>query len=167
MTRHLALILAPLLALPVLAQSNSIQRHDSSAPIDFSADRIEVREAASQAVISGNVQVDQGSLDLTAAEVRVFYRSGSDDLTVDRLDATGGVVITTPAERAQAAAAYYDVPNSLVTLVGNVLLTRNGDIVRGERLVIDLNDGQSVIDGAGSRTAGRVTGSFTPRSAQP
>ena len=156
-------LLAALIVAPSSAQmvGGSLRNYDKKAPIDFSADRIEVLEKQSQALFTGSVQVSQGDLDLTAASVRVDY-TGGDDLTVNTLTAEGGVTVKTPAERAQAARAIYDVPKSLVTLIGNVRLTRGTDTLTGERLVIDLNSGRSSIAAASGN--GRVTGRFIPET---
>ncbi|MHB9880339.1 LptA/OstA family protein [Pacificimonas sp. ICDLI1SI03] len=166
-----ALGLAALAALAVAAAAAqeipgaSMRNHDSSAPIDFDAGRIEVREAESQAIISGDVHVTQGSLDLDAERIRVFYNDGADRIQVDRLDADGGVTVRTPAETARAQSALYDVPGEQITMIGDVVLTRGSDVLRGQRLIIDLGSGRSTFDAAvnaESGEGGRVTGSFTP-----
>ena len=152
-------ILVGIAAFPGSAQlvGNSLRSYDRSAPIDFAADRIEVLETEQQALFTGNVEVSQGTLDLSAASVRVLYDS-SRDLSVSRLIAEGSVSVRTPSETARASRAIYDVPRSIVTLLGDVRLARGGDTLTGDRLVIDLNSGSSSIGG------GRVTGRFTPAS---
>ena len=164
---RIALVLcsaAALLASQGSAQivGGSIRSYDKSAPIDFEAARIEVRERQNEALFSGNVEVSQGTLDLAAETVRVLYNDDG-SLSVDQLVADGGVTVRTPAENARAARAIYDVPRSLVTLIGGVRLERGGDTLSGERLVIDLNSGRSSIEGA-VNAAGRqrVTGRFVP-----
>jgi lipopolysaccharide export system protein LptA len=52
----------------------------------------------------------------------------------------------------------------LITLVGDVRLSRGGSQIAGSRLVIDLNTGRAVIDGGPAgvgQEGGRVTGRFT------
>lgn len=156
-----ALTLALLLSgLPGSAQivGESLRNYDKSAPIDFEAARIEVLENENQALFTGNVEVSQGTLDLTASSVRVLYEDRG-ELEVTQLVAEGGVTVRTPAERASASRAVYDVPRSIVTLFGNVELTRGTDQLQGDQLVIDLNAGRSSIGGEG-----RVRGRFTPSS---
>jgi lipopolysaccharide export system protein LptA len=152
-----------LLAVPGTAQivGGELRNYDSSAPIDFSADRIEVREQQNEALFTGSVSVSQGTLDLTAASVRVLYSSAG-TLSVNELVADGGVTVRTPAESARAQRAIYDVRRSLVTLLGDVRLVRGGDTLSGDRLVIDLGSGRSSI--AGTTQGGRVTGRFQPNS---
>jgi lipopolysaccharide export system protein LptA len=84
---------------------------------------------------------------------------------VNRLDATGGVMITKDDLRATSRSAIYDLDSSLITLIGNVDLVQGSNRLTGGRLVIDLNSGRSTINGGGAPGAtnlgGRVTGTFS------
>ncbi|MEO0499868.1 MAG: LptA/OstA family protein, partial [Pseudomonadota bacterium] len=114
---------------------------------------------------TGNVAVKQGNLDLDASRVRVFYDTVGGDVQVDRLDADGDVRIATPAENARSARAIYDVDSAQITMLGGVVLERGTDVLRGERLMIDLASGRSTFDAAVNAETGqpgRVTGRFTP-----
>ena len=139
--------------------------HNSSAPVDFAANSIEVQDRADRVVISGNVRVTQAGMTLTAARMTVAYsRSGGTD--VNRLDATGGVIITKDDLRATSSAAIYDLNANLITLIGGVNLTQGANKLSGGRLVIDLNSGRSTINGGGgapgvTNSGGRVKGTFT------
>ncbi|WOK37996.1 LptA/OstA family protein [Sphingomonas sp. C3-2] len=162
-----ALALAAVSA-PVLAQA--LRNHNSNAPVDVEADRIEVQDRADRAVFSGNVQVRQGGLALDAARLTVAYAKGGsgDGLDIQRLDASGGVTVRSASETARGNVAIYDLNRRLITMVGGVTLQQQGNELRGGRLVIDLNSGRSVMDGsavggstAGSGSGGRVSGRFT------
>jgi lipopolysaccharide export system protein LptA len=153
------------------AQAQALANHNSNAPVDFAANSIEVQDRADRVIISGNVRVTQAGMTLTAARMTVAYtRSGGTD--VNRLDATGGVVVTKGDERASGNVAIYDLDKRLITMVGNVQLTQRGNNLRGGRMVIDLNSGRATVDGRGAArgpdgnpvqggTGGRVTGTFT------
>ena len=78
------------------AQGQLLRGHDSNAPVDFSADRIEVQDRADRVVVSGNVHVTQGELVLDAARMTVAYRNGgtgtgTGGIQIQRLDASGDV----------------------------------------------------------------------------
>lgn len=152
------------------AQAQALANHNSSAPVDFAANQIEVQDRADRVVVTGDVRVTQAGLVLTADRMTVAYsRTGGTD--VHRLDATGGVVVTKGAERASGNVAIYDLDRRIITMVGDVELRQNGNRLSGGRLVIDLNSGRATVDGSGaSRGAdgrvveggeGRVTGTFT------
>jgi lipopolysaccharide export system protein LptA len=150
-----------------LAQSqqpvSALKGHDSNAPVDVNADRIEVQDRADRAMFVGNVHVRQAELTLDTQRLTVAYSSNG-GVQIRRLDAAGGVVVRSPSETAKGDFGIYDLDRKLITLIGNVQLTRDQNQVIGQRLVIDLDSGRAVIDGgpAGvNQSGGRVTGHFT------
>ncbi len=128
--------------------------HNSDAPVDVSADHMELQDKQKRSVWSGNVVVVQAELRLAADRTLLAY-TDVDKLILQRVDATGHVVVTRNDERASGDDAVYDLNRKLITMVGHVVLHRaNGDTLNGGRLVIDLNTGISSIDGHTSSPAG-------------
>ena len=163
------LVLAPLAiaSAAAVAQSrepvSALKGHNSDAPIDLTADRLEVQDRADRAMFSGNVKVRQDELTLDTSRLTVAY-SSSGGVQIKRLDASGGVTVRSPSETARGAFGIYDLDRKLITLVGNVVLQRQGSQLTGQRLVIDLASGRAVIDGGPAgvgQSGGRVTGHFT------
>lgn len=162
-----ALLLVLALAGPASAQA--LKGHNANAPVDVDADRIEVQDRADRAIFSGNVKVRQGGLSLDAARLTVAYSRAGGGPQVQRIDASGGVLVRSASESATGSFAIYDLNRRLITMIGGVTLNQGANVVRGGRLVIDLNSGRSVIDGSavGSGSGisggagGRVTGRFT------
>jgi len=183
--RAIGIILAPVLGLAALTASASVAQvaqdqsvsalkgHDSNAPVDVSAQRIEVQDRADRAVFTGNVHVTQAELTLDTPRLTVAYSSGqgNNNVQISRLDAAGGVVVRSPSETAKGDFGVYDLDRKLITLIGNVQLNRDNNQVNGSRLVIDLTSGRAVIDGGPpgvNSSGGRVTGHFTvPQHQQP
>jgi lipopolysaccharide export system protein LptA len=107
---------------------------------------------------------------LNAARVTVAYSSAG-GIQIERIDASGGVVVRSPSETARGQFAIYDLRSRLITLLGGVTLTRGDSQVNGGRLVLDLDSGRAIMDGGGAVAAGpagtrpaqsgRVTGRFT------
>lgn len=160
------------------AQTSALKGHDTDAPIDVDAARIEVRDRENQALFSGDVKVRQASLNLDAATVKVSYSraKGSSSPVIQRLDAQGGVKLTSPSETATSRTGIYDVASKQITMLGNVVLTRGDSVLRGQRLAIDLDSGRSTLDGAGGVAArpgqpaqpgGRVSGRFVVPARNP
>lgn len=146
--------------LATMAPAQVLRGHDASAPVTFSADRIEVQDRADRVVVSGNVHVTQAGLTLNAARMTVAYRD-QNGIEIDRIDAAGNVVVTRGNETARGNAAIYDLNRRLITMIGNVQLTQGSNRLSGGRLVIDLNSGRSTVDGrAAAPGGGRVTGTF-------
>ena len=142
---------------------SALKGHNSNAPVDVSADRIEVQDRADRAIFAGNVKVRQDELRLATARLTVAYTS-TGGVQIKRLDASGGVTVRSPSETASGAFGIYDLDRKLITLVGDVVLQRGGSRINGQRLVIDLDTGRAVIDGGPAgvgQSGGRVTGHFT------
>jgi lipopolysaccharide export system protein LptA len=148
------------------APGAGLRNHDTNAPVDIGADRIEVQDRSNRAIVSGNVDVRQARLRLRAERVTVAYGSSANQ--IDRIDATGSVVLTSPTETIRGNTAIYDLRAKIITLLGNVSLQNPDGNLNGGRLVYDLRAGRAVMDGGvpgapGSSTSptGRVTGRFT------
>lgn len=142
---------------------SALKGHATDAPIDVSADRIEVRDNDKQAIFSGAVTIIQSGMKLDAAKVTVFYGRGtSASPEISRIDANGDVRLVTASETAASRYAIYDVTQKTLTMIGDVLLTRGGSVLNGNRLEIKLGTGESTLDGAGTKAnpSGRVTGRF-------
>ena len=148
---------------------SALKGHDSDAPVDVTADRIEVQDRADRAMFAGNVHVKQAELSLDTERLTVAY-SSNNGVQIQRLDAAGGVVVRSPSETARAI-GIYDLDRKLITLIGSVQLDRGDNRVSGSRLVIDLETGRAVIDGGPpgvNQSGGRVTGHFTvPQRKKP
>ena len=142
---------------------SALKGHDSKAPIDVDAARLEAQDRADRAIFSGNVVVRQGTLTLRTARLTLAY-ANTNGIDINRIDASGGVVITSPSETARGDFAVYDLNSRLITMVGNVRLERNGSFLNGGRLTLDLDTGRAVMDGGLrgiNQSGGRVTGRFT------
>ena len=74
---------------------SALKGHNSDAPVDVTADRIEVQDRADRAIFAGNVQVRQAelTLDTAAADRRLFEqrrecRSGASTRPAESIGAT-------------------------------------------------------------------------------
>jgi lipopolysaccharide export system protein LptA len=141
-------------------QASALKGHNSDAPIDWDAARMDVDDKADRLTLTGSVVAKQGNLTLTAARVIATY-TRNPGVKVERLDATGGVVVRSPSETARGAYGIYDLNRKIITLVGNVTLARCDGTINGGRLVYDLSSGRVMMDGSGPSQSGRVSGSFT------
>jgi lipopolysaccharide export system protein LptA len=147
--------------------TSALKGHNSNAPIDLVAERLEVQDRADRAVFTGNVHVTQADLSLDTQRLTVAYSGGQESaggVQIRRLDAAGGVVVRSPSETAKGDFGIYDLDRKLITVIGNVELIRGGNRIAGQRLVINLDSGRAVIDGGPpgvNQSGGRVTGHFT------
>ena len=149
-------------------QVSSLKGHNSNAPVDVTADRIEVQDRSDRAIFAGNVHVVQAEMTLDTPRLTVAYsggqNTGNNNVQIHRLDAAGGVVVKSPTEIAKGDFGIYDLDRKLITLIGNVQLNREQNQVNGSRLVIDLDSGRAVVDGGPpgvNSSGGRVNGHFS------
>lgn len=158
------LALGTALAGGMTLHAQGIASHNSRAPVDIAADRIELQERANRVVFSGGVNVTQAGLNIRSDRMLVNYTDG-DGLEIQRITATGGVVVTRGDERASGDNAIYDFNRRIITMAGDVRLRRGSDTLNGGRLVIDLESGISSVDGSpaggAAEAPARVTGTFT------
>ena len=157
-----------LLAIPGSAPAQT--RHDSNAPIDVSANAIELQDKQQRAVFTGGAVFRQSTMTLTADRVVIAYSGQITDGApqATRIDATGNVVLTRPDQTAKSRFAVYDINRRVVTM----RLTQGANTLSGGRLSIDLDTGRATIDGSGigssaapgggvQQSGGRVTGRFS------
>ena len=139
-------------------------------PVKIQAASLEVREKDKQATFSGDVHVVNGDTELRCRSLVVFYDDDSSsssaknmkaadpgpsgEKSIKRIEAKGGVTVVQKDQNAAGDAAIFNMRDNIVTLTGNVVVTRGQDVLRGQRLVVDLTNGVSKMD------QGRVEGLF-------
>ena len=141
------------LASAALAQNATVAfgglKHDSSLPVEITADELTVDQNTGTAVFIGNVVAGQGEMRLTAARVRVQYATQNGEPTgrIERLFATGGVTLVNGPEAAEAQKAVYAVADGEVVMTGDVILTQGANALAGEKLTVDLSSGTGRMSG--------------------
>ncbi len=88
---------------------------------------------------------------------------------ISKIEARGDVVITSDQDQTTTSDwALYDVPAQLVTVGGNVVLMQGKNVLKGDRLVIDLKTGESRFENRGDASAGgRIRALFMPKDVKP
>jgi len=188
-----ALVIAALAAVPADAQTmnNSFGgfSKNSGAPIDIESDVLVVHDAKKYATFKGNVKAVQGTTTLRAIELDVHYvGSGGDTITgsapaeaapkpsgvglgqdsgtqISQIEARGKVIITSDKDQTTTSDwALYDVPTQIVTVGGNVVLMQGANMLKGDRLIIDLKTGESRFENQDRTVAGgRIRALFVPK----
>lgn len=139
-------------------------------PVHIEAATLEVRDKQKEATFSGDVRVKQGDTGLRCKSLVVFYeqdpKAGDNNKTlpaaspgpggsqrIKRLEARGGVIVTQKDQTATGDLGVFDMKSNTVTLTGNpVVMTQGPNVLRGERLVVDLTTGVSRVEaGKGGR----------------
>ena len=87
------------------------------------------------------------------------------DAQITKIEAKGEVIITSEDDQTTTSDwAIYDLPAQQVTVGGNVVLTQGKNVLKGDRLVIDLTTGESRFENTGNAaTGGRIRALFMPK----
>ncbi|MCB1521361.1 MAG: LPS export ABC transporter periplasmic protein LptC [Hyphomicrobiaceae bacterium] len=166
-------------------------RSDPNAPVDIVADQLTLEEIRSTAIFAGDVVAMQGDFKIRTAELQAVYkgsagignlvdaakpdaatggggaaseaRPSGEPAKLERIHARRKVVVSsTNGQTATGDWADFDTKSNTATVGGNVVLTQGRNVVRGDRLVIDLTTGEAVINtdnAAEPRVAGERPGS--------
>ncbi|MFG1296212.1 LptA/OstA family protein [Xanthobacter variabilis] len=158
---------------PVLAQAQNVPNalqgfaRNRDEPVRINADSLEVRDKDKVAVFSGNVVVVQGDTTLTSKDLQVYYDgsaspedgAGFKQGQIRKLEAAGGVVVRTKDQTATGETGVFEMKSNTVTLTGKpVVLTQGPNVIRGQKLVVNLISGVSRFEG------GRVESLIVPGS---
>ncbi len=151
-------------------------------PVHIEAATLEVRDKDKVATFSGDVKVVQGDTSMKCKTLVVFYDQEGDkakaakpvakpmqaanpgpggEQKIRRLEARGSVVVTSKEQTATGQLGIFDMPTNTVTLTGDVVMTQGQNVLRGDKLVVNLSSGVSRVESSqGGR--GRVQGLFVP-----
>ena len=145
---------------------NALQgfQQNRGQPVQIEASRLEVRDKDKVATFSGTVKVVQGDTSLRCKSLVVFYEQQTKDgqaaaqtmkaaspgpggsSQISRLEARGGVTVNQKDQTATGDTALFDMKSNTVTLQGNVVVSQGANVMRGERLVVDMTTGVSRVD---------------------
>ena len=151
--RHIiGLVFCGLLAFsPVVATGQSAAlafgqvKTDPSTPVEVTADALDVRQSDGSAVFTGNVLIVQGDMRLSADRVQVVNRTEGDG--IDRLQASGNVVLVSGTDAAEAQRADYSVILGQIVMTGDVLVSQGASTIASEHMKIDLASGAATLSG--------------------
>jgi lipopolysaccharide export system protein LptA len=144
------------LALPVGAAAKTTDRQQ---PMDVEADHTEVGIGDdSDAVLSGNVTITQGSLQVHSDRATILRRGGDISevvltgapATLDQVNDNGEPM------HATASRIVYDTSSDVVVLSGGVVIEQTRGTLRGENVKYDLKTGRLDGGGDGSRVKMRI-----------
>jgi lipopolysaccharide export system protein LptA len=150
-------------------------------PIQIEAASLEMRDKKKEATFSGDVKVVQGDTTMKSKSLVVFYDGGNTapaagaapaksakapikaaapgpggSSSIRRLEARGSVVVTQKDQVVTGETAVFDTRSNLITMSGGVVLTQAKNVLKGDRLMVDMTTGVSRVES----DSGRVQGLF-------
>lgn len=128
-------------------------------PVKIQAASLEVRDKEKIATFRGDVHVTQGDTLLRCQTLVVYY--DADDVTggrpaqpgpteqqqIRKMEALGGVIVNQKDQNATGERADFDMKSNTLVLSGNVVVTKGQDVLRGPKLVVNMTDGVSRMEG--------------------
>jgi len=146
-------------------QSMSLNRDQ---PVKIESNSLEVRDKSHQATFIGDVKLVQGETTLKCNTLVVFYDDNPPPASakkakpeakavagapggqqIKRVEAKGNVFITQKDQTASGEVGIYDLKSNSITLTGNVVVTQGQNVLRGERMVVDMTTGVTRVESSG------------------
>ncbi len=128
-------------------------------------ERMEYLTQAGEASAFGNAKMVQGDDTITANTLKAFFAQGTGgQRALNRAEAIGKVVITTPQEKLTGDKGVYTASNNTAEITGKVRITREKNVLEGARATVNLANNVSTLYGGTSSPTGdaRVRGVFYP-----
>ncbi|RLB67046.1 MAG: lipopolysaccharide transport periplasmic protein LptA [Deltaproteobacteria bacterium] len=138
------LILLLLLAAPVFSASPPGFK-SSKAPIDITADRLDIDQKKGEAVFRGKVFARQDKMTLSTDTMTVIFTEKDNE--VKEIIAAGSVIINLDKKKATCATAHFYTSDNKVVLTGKPQLREGKNIIEGEKIIFFLNEERSIVEG--------------------
>ena len=131
---------------------------NSSGPIQIEADRMETSQEKSIVVFSGHVRANQGELTINADSMTVLYASASSSTDapgeglsgqIEKITARDNVKIVQGDWVATGESMDFNADERIVVLSGNAKAWQEQNMVSGEKIILYLNEGRSVVERSG------------------
>lgn len=141
----------------------------SNAPVDVTADQLDVESAQCLASWKGNAEALQGTSRLRADTLNIYNKveagkggaategPKSDCGPLDRFEADGSVYYVTPNQVVKGDHALYLADAKTITVTGDVVATQGKNVIVGQKLVINTATGEATMqsDAKGRGQPGR------------
>jgi lipopolysaccharide export system protein LptA len=160
-------------------------------PIKINSATLEVRDKDKVATFSGDVHLVQGDTTMRSKTLVVFY---DDDATapkpvakppaganppgatqsvaspnqqIKRVEAKGNVIVVQKDQTATGDTGVFDMRANTVTLLGNVAISQGTNMVKGDRLTVDMTSGVSRVECGKGPGPCRVSALINPGTVKP
>jgi len=136
-------LLVILLTSPVFSASPAFK--SSKAPIDITADRLDIDQKKGEAVFKGKVVARQKDMTLQADVISIIFAKKENE--VKEIIAKGSVTINLGQKMATCTTAHFYTNDNKVILTGKPQLREGKNIIEGEKIIFFLNEERSIVEG--------------------
>lgn len=81
---------------------------------------------------------------------------------IKKIEALGGVIVTSKDQKATGDRADFMMKENIVVLTGNVVVSQGQNVMRGDKLIVELNSSKAHMEAGSAGKPGRVQGLFMP-----
>ncbi|GIT86370.1 MULTISPECIES: lipopolysaccharide transport periplasmic protein LptA [Roseobacter] len=120
-------------------------QENSGLPVEVTADSLAVDQNAGTALFTDNVIVIQGEMRLSADNVLVIYDTTAQ--AIDRIEATGNVVLISGQDAAESERADYNVDDGTIVMSGSVLVAQGPSAISADTMTVQISDGTAQMSG--------------------
>lgn len=149
-------------------------RSEGDQPIQIVSDRLDAYHEKRMVVFSGNAIATQGARTIRSDKLILYYKeekktagrpAGGVEGTgsLEKVEARGRVTITEGDRTITGEEAIFEQDAQKIIMTGGAVLREGDNIVRGERIVVFLNENRGVVESAEN---GRVTATIYPGKKQ-
>ena len=154
----------------------------SGAPVDITADQLDVQNQKCLAIYTGDAEALQDTSRLRANTINIYNktlppRSGAQNAgqpgsancgQLDRMEADGQVYYVTPNEVVKGDHAVYNADDKTITVTGDVVVSQGKNVTAGTKLVINTDSGVATMASnvTGRGKSGRVRTVVYPNQSQ-
>lgn len=128
---------------------------DNGKPVDITSEALEVHQEQQMAVFTGKVVAVQGDSTLCAPKLVVYYDNEGQPAdaptqsgAIKKLEAEGGVVVTARDQVATGKRGVFDMASNVAVLNDDVVLTQGPNVIKGNKLTVDLKTGVARVEGS-------------------
>ncbi|ABK45822.1 OstA family protein [Magnetococcus marinus MC-1] len=147
-----------------------VEGHAQQGALTITADALEMNDLKQIAVFKGNVQAEEGAMQLFSDRMVVTYRpsqaGGTKQDRIREIVANGNVVLRQGDHIGRADKAVYSVSSRALSLEGNnrtAVVQHNKDRLEGQKIVLQMDENRQIqnVKVEGGRK-GRVSAVITP-----
>jgi len=146
----------------VLVMTGDQIQLDTAQDTIVARDSMEYYETRQLAVARGDALAIRGDRRVRADVLTAHFGEGGQQAEMERIEALGNVLVSTPTDIVRAEKGEYDPARGIATVTGNAKITRGDTQLNGERAEVNLETGESRL--LSSPSGERVRGLFLPRA---
>lgn len=156
-------------SIPAIANDNKLA--GDKQPIDITSDNLIIDQINNTATFVGNVDAIQADMHLHSDKMIAYYTNDTQKKdgqawSINKIITLGNVILTNKNQKAYGDKGEYDMATEILELTGRVMLTKDGNILKGNKLVYHLKNGNSKIfsDNDQNQPKARVKAVLIPKN---